>query len=122
MNTYSQGSYILMTMTLPTLNGYKDRLIVRLFNKKVVGYTARKVKDGNPKYISDPTIGYVFNLDNQKYGRVYTVVVEGSFDALAVEGVALLGSEPAIQQALLINSLNTKVIVVPMIETNRKNC
>ena len=96
------------------LGGYKDRLIVPFYhNKKVVGYTARKVKDGNPKYISDQQPGYVFNLDNQKYGRVYTVVVEGPFDAIAVEGVALLGSEIKDQQAMLINSLNTKVIVVP---------
>ena len=96
------------------LNGYADRLIVPFYNdKQIVGYTARKIKDGNPKYISDQQPGYVFNIDNQKYGRVYTVVVEGPFDAIAVEGVALLGSEIKDQQALLINNLNTRVIVVP---------
>ena len=96
------------------LNGYSDRLIVPFYSdKRVVGYTARKIKEGNPKYISDQQPGYVFNLDSQRYGRVYTVVVEGPFDAIAVEGVALLGSEIKDQQAMLINSLNTKVIVVP---------
>ena len=95
------------------LNGYKDRLIVPFYNnKKIVGYTARKVKDGNPKYISDQQPGYVFNIDAQK-DRVYTIVVEGPFDAIAVEGVALLGNEIKEQQSLMINSLNTKVIVVP---------
>tara|TARA_B100002019_G_scaffold7885_1_gene6243 strand:+ start:2013 stop:3008 length:996 start_codon:yes stop_codon:yes gene_type:complete len=95
------------------LNGYKDRLIVPFYNnKKIVGYTARKVKDGNPKYISDQQPGYVFNIDAQK-DRVYTIVVEGPFDAIAVEGVALLGNEIKDQQSLMINSLNTKVIVVP---------
>jgi len=93
---------------------YRDRLIVPFYNdNQVVGYTARKIKDGNPKYISDQQPGYVFNIDNQKYGRVYTIVVEGPFDAVAVEGVALLGSEIKDQQALLINNLNTRVIVVP---------
>ncbi len=93
---------------------YRDRLIVPFYNdKQIVGYTARKIKEGNPKYISDQQPGYVFNIDNQKYGRVYTIVVEGPFDAIAVEGVALLGSEIKDQQALLINNLNTRVIVVP---------
>ena len=96
------------------VNGNRDRLIVPFYhNKQLVGYTARKVKDGNPKYISEQQPGYVFNLDNQMHGRIYTVVVEGPFDAIAVEGVALLGNEIKDQQAMLINSLNTKVIVVP---------
>lgn len=104
------------------LSGFKDRLIVPFYhNKQVVGYTARKIKDGNPKYISEQQPGYVFNLDNQKYGRVYTVVVEGPFDAIAVEGVALLGNEIKEQQAKLINSLNTKVIVVPDRDDAGKN-
>ena len=104
------------------LNGYADRLIVPFYSdKRVVGYTARKIKDGNPKYISDQQPGYVFNLDNQRNGRVYTVVVEGPFDAIAVEGVALLGSEIKDQQSMLINSLNTKVIVVPDRDDAGKN-
>ena len=104
------------------LPGYKDRLIVPFYHKKeIVGYTARKVKDGNPKYISDQQPGYVFNLDNQQYGRIYTVVVEGPFDAIAVEGVALLGNEIKEQQALAINALNTKVIVVPDRDDAGKN-
>ena len=95
------------------LPGYRDRLIVPFYSKKqIVGYTCRKVKEGKPKYVSEQQPGYVFNLDAQ-YNRVYTVVVEGPFDAIAVEGVALLGNEIKEQQALQINSLNTKVIVVP---------
>ena len=53
--------------------------------------------------------------------QVYTVVVEGPFDAIAVEGVALLGSEIKDQQSMLINSLNTKVIVVPDRDDAGKN-
>ena len=94
------------------MNGYRDRLIKPFYSKKqIVGYTCRKVKEGKPKYVSEQQPGYVFNLDAQ-YNRVYTVVVEGPFDAIAVEGVALLGNEIKEQQALQINSLNTKVIVV----------
>ena len=70
--------------------------------------------DSNPKYLSDQQPGYVFNLDAQiNTNRIYTVVVEGPFDAIAVEGVALLGSEIKDQQAMLINNLNTEVVVMP---------
>ena len=95
--------------------GYKDRIIIPFYDKgKVVGYTARKINDGNPKYLSDQQPGYVFNLDAQiNTNRIYTVVVEGPFDAIAVEGVALLGSEIKDQQAMLINNLNTEVVVMP---------
>jgi len=94
--------------------GYRDRIIIPFYYKgEVVGYTARKVKDGNPKYLSDQQPGYVFNLDAQNFNRIYTVVVEGPFDAIAVEGCALLGSEIKDQQAMLLNSLNTTKVIVP---------
>jgi hypothetical protein len=94
--------------------GYRDRIIIPFYHKGVVvGFTARKIKDGNPKYLSDQQPGYVFNLDAQNYERLYTIVVEGPFDAIAVEGVALLGSEIKDQQAMLLNSLNSTKVVVP---------
>ena len=94
--------------------GFRDRIIIPFYHKgEVVGYTARRIKDGNPKYLSDQQPGYVFNLDAQNYERLYTIVVEGPFDAIAVEGVALLGSEIKDQQAMLLNSLNTTKIIVP---------
>lgn len=93
---------------------YKDRLLVPFFhNKQIVGHTARKVTPGSPKYISEQQPGYVFNIDSHNPNRIYTIVVEGPFDAISVEGVAVLGSEIKDQQALLINSLNTTVVVVP---------
>jgi DNA primase len=52
-------------------------------------------------------------MDEQRENKVFVVVVEGPVDAIHVEGVALLGSEIKDQQALLINSLNRPVIVVP---------
>ena len=94
--------------------GFRDRIIIPFYHKgNVVGFTARKIKDGNPKYLSDQQPGYVFNLDAQNYERLYTIVVEGPFDAIAVEGCALLGSEIKDQQAMLLNSLNTTKVVVP---------
>jgi len=45
---------------------YKSRLIVPFYYQgDIVGYTARKLGDGSPKYITDSQPGYVFNLDGQ---------------------------------------------------------
>ena len=95
--------------------GYRDRLIVPfLFEKKIVGWTARTVTPNkNPKYLSEQQPGFVYNLDEQGPNKVFTIVCEGPLDALHIDGVALLGSEVKDQQAMLINRLNKDVIVVP---------
>jgi hypothetical protein len=96
------------------LPGYKDRIIIPFYhNKKLVGYTARKVVKGSPKYLSESQSGYVFNIDNQKYTNKFVIVTEGPFDALAVSGMAILTNEPNQQQTAIINSLGRTVIVVP---------
>ena len=92
----------------------KDRLIVPfLYENRIVGYTARKLSEGKPKYISEQTPGYVFNVDAQNNQRPIVIVVEGPLDALSIGGVALLGAEIMDKQALLINRLGKKVILVP---------
>jgi hypothetical protein len=94
--------------------GFADRLIVPFrLEGRVVGHTARKVVEGKPKYISDQTPGYVFNLDRQTQDREFVIVVEGPMDALSIDAVAVLGAEIMDKQALLINRLNRAVIVVP---------
>lgn len=93
--------------------GYKNRLIIPfLHDGKIVGHTSRAVNNGKPKYLTNSQPGYVFNLDNQE-DRAYTIVVEGPFDALSIDGVAILGSEIKDTQAMFINRLGTQVIVVP---------
>lgn len=95
-------------------SGFSDRLIIPFrYQGRIVGHTARKVKEGKPKYISDQTPGYVFNLDNQTQDREFVIVCEGPFDALSIDAVAILGAEIMDKQALLINRLNRQVIVVP---------
>ncbi len=95
-------------------SGFEDRLIIPFkYNGAIVGNTARKIGEGKPKYISEQTPGYVFNLDSQKQNREFVIVCEGPFDALSVDGVAILGAEIMDKQALLLNRLDRQVIVVP---------
>lgn len=96
------------------LNGYLDRLIIPFrYEGRIVGNTARKVTEGKPKYISDQTPGYVFNLDRQQNNRRYLIVVEGPIDALSTDSVAILGADIMDKQAMLINRLDREVIVLP---------
>lgn len=94
--------------------GYEQRVLIPfLYQGKVVGNTARKITDGKPKYLSDQHPNFVFNLDAQTHDQKYIFVVEGPFDALAVNGVALLTNNISDQQARLINNIAQTVIVIP---------
>ena len=94
--------------------GFRDRVIIPFYDKgKIVGYTGRKIKDGKPKYLTDAQSGYVFNMDKQTYDRECVIVTEGQFDAIAVDGVAIMTNEPNETQCARINALGKPVIVVP---------
>jgi len=95
-------------------SGYESRVIIPFkWEGRIVGNTARKVTAGKPKYLSDQHPHFVFNFDQQKENQKYIFVCEGPFDALAVDGVALLTNEIAEQQSRIINSLGVEVIVIP---------
>jgi len=95
-------------------SGYESRVIIPFrWEERIVGNTARKVTSGKPKYLSDQHPHFVFNFDQQKENQKYIFVCEGPFDALAVDGVALLTNEIAEQQSRIINSLGAEVIVIP---------
>lgn len=94
--------------------GYIDRVIIPFrWQNRIVGNTARKVRDGKPKYLSDQHPHFVFNFDQQQEDQKYIFVVEGPFDALSIDGVALLTNDISDQQSRIINSLGVEVIVIP---------
>ena len=96
------------------IDGYQDRAIVAFkYKNKIVGNTARKVRSGRPKYLSDHHSHFVFNIDSQNEDQKYIFVTEGPFDALAVNGVALLTNNIAEQQYRIIQGLGHEVIVIP---------
>jgi hypothetical protein len=96
-------------------NKLSHRVIIPFYyQKKIVGYTARTFVDGiQPKYHSDHPSQFVFNLDKQHYDNKFVIVCEGAFDAMAVDGIAVLSNNISEQQAELIEALGKKVIVVP---------
>ena len=91
------------------------RVIVPCYWKgNLIGSTARAFEDGiKPKYYADYEPNFVFNMDRQTDNKRFVIVTEGPFDAMAVDGVAILGSECSEVQADIIDSLGREVIVVP---------
>lgn len=95
-------------------NLHKRVIIPFYWKNELIGYSARGVEDNvKPKYHSQYDTDYVFNVDNQTPDRKFVIVVEGPFDAMAVDGVAILGNDCSEKQADIIDSLGREVIVVP---------
>jgi len=83
------------------------------YNNQVVGHTTRFLDDRTPKYIQDIQHGYVFGTDLQKPTWQSVLVMEGVFDALSINGLAVLHAEINDAQVKLIRSLGREVIVIP---------
>jgi len=82
-------------------------------NNQVVGHTTRFLDDRIPKYIQDIQPGYVFGADLQNDAWNYVLVMEGVFDALSINGLAVLHAEMNDAQVRLIRRLGREVVVVP---------
>jgi len=93
----------------------KHRVIIPfMWKTDVVGYAARAVVDNvTPKYMAHRPAGYVFNSDRQTADRKCIIVVEGVFDAVAIDGVGTLGNNINETQADIIDSIGKEVICVP---------
>jgi Toprim-like len=83
------------------------------YDNQVVGHTTRFLDDRTPRYIQDIQPGYVFGTDLQRDTWQSVLVMEGVFDALSINGLAVLHAEINDAQVRLIRSLGREVIVVP---------
>lgn len=83
------------------------------FNNKIVGNTSRFLDNRTPKYLNEQQPGYVFGYDFQKKDYEVCILVEGIFDALSINGCALMHNDISEDQALLLSNLNRHIIFVP---------
>ena len=102
-------------MVSPNAEGRSSKRIVIPFTHKglMAGNTSRFIDNRQPKFISDTQQGYVFGVDLQKDNWEHAIVVEGVFDALAINGLAVLHNDINATQAQVIKSLNKNITVVP---------
>lgn len=95
-------------------NTMNERVIVPFIYKgDIVGYNARLFTDGRDRYYGNIPANYLFN--NQalyKNKRKYVLIVEGIFDALAIDGVAALGSTLSKEQRQWINESGLFPVVI----------
>ena len=95
-------------------NMHKRVIIPCYWRGELIGSTSRTVEEGiKPKYYADYEPNYVYNMDRQVADAKFVIVSEGPFDAMAVDGVAVLSNECSEVQADIIDSLGREVIVVP---------
>jgi hypothetical protein len=83
------------------------------YKGKTVGHTTRFIDNKIPKFINEQQPGYVFNIDKQKQDWQVCIVTEGIFDALSIDGVALMHDDISLDQSHLLSTLNRTIIVVP---------
>ena len=97
----------------------KRRLIFPfIYDHNIVGWTGRHIAppDKNtPKYLHENMPpAFVFNMDKfVDSQREVVVIVEGVIDAIAIDGIAVLGNTITPEQATLISKLGKRVILCP---------
>lgn len=96
--------------------GMNRRLVIPFqYGTETVGYTARAIDPAvEPRYVSSKRPDFLFNSAVlRKPRRRYAILLEGVFDALALDGVALLGSTVTPRQAAWLKASGQQVIVMP---------
>ena len=94
-------------------NLHKRIIIPFVWQGRTIGYTARAIEENvKPKYHSNYEPNFVFNINNQLADSKFVIVCEGPFDAMSIDGVAVLSNECSEIQADIIESLGKEVIVV----------
>lgn len=106
--------YNLMWTPETQYNLNKRVIVPFTWKNQVIGYTARTFDDNvRPKYFNSHEPNYVFNIDQQWRDAKFVVVVEGPFDAMAIDGVAVLSNQCNEHQADIIDGLAREVVLVP---------
>ena len=115
---YSRGHVVANAATYFWTPERKSDLHRRLIipchqDDRLVGWTARSVDDLQPRYIKELPPNYLFNTQFLAGPRQYVFLVEGAFDALAIDGVAALGGTLNDCHIGYINQCGKDVVVVP---------
>lgn len=91
----------------------RERIVIPCtYEGNVVGYLARNFS-GKPRYFNSFPSGYVFGIDLQQPHWQCCIIVEGVFDALSLDGVAVLSNNISDRQAQALSLLPVPKIYVP---------
>jgi len=101
-----------------SIQGMNNRVILPYVSDgKIVGYSARWIGDvpdkKTAKMIASRPSNFVFNLDHQNTSRKYTLVVEGEYDALTLDAVAIMTNNISPEQAKIIEDIDNDPVILP---------
>ena len=88
-------------------------IIPFVYNKEIVGYSLRAAYETKNRYLNYSQPGYIFNNEVIYSNRGYVFVTEGPFDAIAIDGVSLLGNKCSEQQNEWLKSSDKEIVLVP---------
>lgn len=114
-----RGEYLLNALdyywTPHTKSNLDRRVIIPLrWHGKIVGWTARAIFETKLyRYLRESPKNYIFNTESICDTHRFIIVTEGPFDALAVNGVALLGKNISDEQCRWLNNTNKQIIILP---------
>jgi hypothetical protein len=91
------------------------RLLVPFYwEGKIVGYTGRAVDEkASPRYHTHTPPHFLFNSQALANDRKFAILVEGQFDALAIDGVSSQGAKLSPEQAFWLKESGKRIIVLP---------
>lgn len=101
-------------LSAETKHHLNHRIIIPCYwENEIIGYVSRAIVDDiKPKYFSNYDSNFVFNVNMQRPNSKFVIVCEGAFDAMAIDGVAVLGNEISEKQADIIDQFGKEVVVV----------
>lgn len=96
--------------------GVNQRVIIPFYHHgKIVGYTGR-VFTGNHKlrkYYSEQPRDFMYNQELLEGDREIILLVEGVLDAIAIDGVGVMGNHLSEKQVNLLKWSKKRIILVP---------
>lgn len=109
----SPEKYAYLTLPPQHKHARPNVMIPFTYDGDFVGYAYRYLDNKTPKYIQSKQNGYVFNTDRQQKNWQFCILTEGIFDAISIDGCALLHDDISDDQADVLSRLNRRVIMVP---------
>jgi len=102
-------------MTPNSVARNKHRIIVPYIQStQIVGWTSRFLDSNSPRYLNEhQQPGFVFGTNLQNKNWRYAILTEGIFDAISINGLALMHNTIGDKQLLQLARLNKEIIVVP---------
>lgn len=113
---------LMVSNTTNSENKWFERVIVPVYNRsqQFIFYQGRSYTGSNKRWDSprDSKQNVLFGYHNLDDDRDTVIVCEGTFDAMSVDGVSILGSEFSQFQANMLNQSRKTKIIVPNKDKN----